>query len=364
MTMRLAKAITAVIFAAVLSLLTACGGSEQAAGIPAARTITDAAGRTVSVPEQINSVYSVNPVGTIFMYTLAPDKIAGRNWELAAAEKKYTLPAYQRLPVLGGYFGKDKVMNKEEVLKVGPDILLSMGEVDSAAAASADSLQQQLGIPVVVVGLELESMAETYAFMGSLLGVEERAGELAQYCREALAAVQEQILAIPADKRIRVYYAEGDQGLETDPQGSWHTEVLDLVRGINVADVALQSGYGRARVSIEQLLIWEPEVIIVCYDQSFQALNNPLRFIREDANWRQLKAVRQNKVYQIPYAPFNWFDRPPSVNRLIGVKWLANLLYPGQFHYNMAAETKKFYRLFYHLELTDQEVAEILQNAQ
>ena len=34
-------------------------------------------------------------------------------------------------------------------------------------------------------------------------------------------------------------------------------------------------------------------------------------------------------MYQVPNAPFDWFDRPPSVNRLIGTWWLASILYPG-----------------------------------
>ena len=56
-------------------------------------------------------------------------------------------------------------------------------------------------------------------------------------------------------------------------------------------------------------------------------------------------------MYEVPTAPFNWFDRPPSVNRMIGIKWLANLLYPNVFRYDMAAEVKDFYAKFYHYNL-------------
>lgn len=345
---------------------TACSISREETAkqlLPAYKEITDAAGRTVIVPAKINTVYSVSPVGTIFMYTLAPDKIAGRNWEAADSEKKYTLASYSNLPVIGGAFGKDKTMNPEEVLKVKPDIILQTG-IDDTSVSTADTLQNQLNIPVIVVRLGLDNIDQTYEFMGKLLGVEEQAQQLAEYCRQTMADVKAKAAAIPADKQVRVYYAEGNEGLETDPKDSQHTEVLDLVKGLNIADVAIQNGYGRSQVSIEQILFWNPEVIIVCFDQDFQSLKNgAYQVIANDAKWQQVQAVQQKRVYQIPYAPFNWFDRPPSVNRIIGIKWLANLLYPDYFKYDMKQETKEFYKKFYHVELTNQDVEDILQHA-
>jgi len=327
------------------------------------RIITDTAGRKVTVPAKIKKVYSVSPVGTIFMYTLAPDKIAGRNWETSVGEKKYTLKKYQKLPVLGGTFGKDKTMNKEEVLKVKPDLILLMGETNRTAVSNAEKIQKQLKIPVVVVGMELTSLDQTYEFMGKLLGVEKRAGELAQYCRQTISEVKAKAAAIPANKRVKVYYAQGNEGLETDPKGSRHTEVLDLVGGINIADVEMQSGYGRTRVSLEQIFAWNPEIIIVCHDQEYQEKGVPYQLILKDANWTKLQAVKNKKVFQIPYEPFNWFDRPPSVNRIIGVKWLANLLYPNYFKYDLKQETKEFYQKFYHIKITDGDVEELLKQA-
>lgn len=335
----------------------------MAENTPETREIVDQAGRTVNVPAKIKKVYSISPVGTILMYTLAPDKIVGRNWEAAEGEKRYTLASYQSLPVLGGSFGKDKIMNKEEVLTVHPDLILQIGDINQTSVSNADILQKQLNIPVVVVGLDFENMDQTYDFMGDLLDVKERAKELAEYCKKTISDVKAKSSLIPAAKQVRVYYAEGNEGLETDPKGSSHTEVLDLVRGINIADVAMQNGYGRTQVSIEQIMIWDPEVILVCYDQSFQALQNPYDFIRNDNKWKQLKAVESNKIYKIPHAPFNWFDRPPSVNRIIGIKWLAQLLYPDYFTYDMKQEMKEFYKLFYHVELTETDVEEILQHA-
>jgi iron complex transport system substrate-binding protein len=101
-------------------------------------------------------------------------------------------------------------------------------------------------------------------------------------------------------------------------------------------------------------MLYDPDVILVMenlfYDRVF---SDPL--------WRRLRAVRNKKVYLIPGQPFNWFDRPPSFMRLLGVKWLANLLYPKHYSINMVKETKMFFKLFLGVELKQQEARNILQ---
>ncbi|HHP50627.1 MAG TPA: hypothetical protein ENM97_01810 [Moorella mulderi] len=122
----------------------------------------------------------------------------------------------------------------QRILKVKPDIAISMWFGDLGIAPetdTADRLQEQLGIPVVMVDMGLTSLDKTYEFMGELLGVKERVPELARYCRETIAEVQEKARNIPPEKRVRVYYAEGPDGLQTDPRGSHHIQVLDLVGG-------------------------------------------------------------------------------------------------------------------------------------
>ena len=78
--------------------------------------------------------------------------------------------------------------------------------------------------------------------------------------------------------------------------------------------------------------------------------------------WELLDAVKKGRVYNTPCFPYNWLDMPPSVNRIIGIRWLGNLLYPEYFQYDIRAETKEFYSLFYQKELTKEELDSLLQN--
>ncbi len=78
------------------------------------------------------------------------------------------------------------------------------------------------------------------------------------------------------------------------------------------------------------------------------------------AHLRATRAVKQGHVYCVPHLPFNWFDRPPSVNLLIGLRWTGHLVYPEVFDYDMRAETRRFYRLFYQIDLNDAQVDALL----
>ena len=328
----------------------------------AMRTVTDMAKRQVQVPQAIKSVYSVSPMGDIMMYTLAPSKVAGTTCDWTAEERRYLLDEYNTKPVLGGWFGKNTTGNPEVILKAHPDLVLSMGLLDKTGISSAERLQNQLGIPVVMVDGTLTNSDASYRFLGGIIDETERADKLAAYCRKTVNDVQTIAAAIPSDQQVRVYYAEGLNGLETDPKGSQHAEVLDLVGGLNVADVPMLRGYGRPTVSLEQLLVWQPAVIIVCVDRGYADGTGNWTRVMSNPAWQNVAAVKNGKVYEIPSLPHNWFDRPPSVNRILGLLWLGNLLYPDRFKLDIR-KTKEFYDLFYHKALTDTELDEVLTHA-
>ncbi len=324
------------------------------------RTFTDDAGRTREIPAKVKKVFSTSPIGTYFIYSLNEKKLGGLNTKISANEKLYLSQYYQNLPLLGGDFGKDNKTNCEAVIQVGCDLAISMGDVSDFYVSAADRLEKKLGIPVILLDGSLMSIPQTYKKLGELLGEEKRAKILADYTQDLLDRTKKIVAKIPENEKIRVYYAEGNEGLETDPEGSLHTEVLRFVGGINVAKVKKMKGYGRATVSMEQIMNWNPEMIIVCIDQGFNSDGDFYSKIYSNSLWEKVKAVENKQVYKIPYKPFNFCDRPPSINRISGIVWLSNLLYPKYFNYDVKAEVKKIYKLFYHKMLSDDEIDEIL----
>jgi len=296
----------------------------------------------------------------IMIYSLAPDKMVGWSMQLIDQQKKYIPEKYQSLPFLGGLQMNAKI-NNEELLKAKPEVIFSVGPdaLTATTKSDADKLQQQLNIPVIVVDGDIKSTEKAYTFVGQLLGVEDKAKELAAYCNNTLKEVTAATEAIPEKNRVNVYYAEGPKGLATEPKGGSHALVLDLVNGNNVAQVDNKGGSGMSNASMEQVLKWNPDVILSWSMDSGGAYD----LIRNNEDWKNIKAVKNHKVYEIPNAPFNWFDRPPSVNRFLGLKWLATTLYPDVYKVDMVKETKVFYSMFYHADLSDDDARNLLINS-
>jgi iron complex transport system substrate-binding protein len=108
------------------------------------------------------------------------------------------------------------------------------------------------------------------------------------------------------------------------------------------------------KISVEQIVALKPSLIL-SQDKGFasSAKSSPL--------WRNVEAVKSGRIVTVPHAPFNWLDRPPSYMRALGVQWLANLFYPARFPLEVKAETKTFYRLFLGVDVSDADVARIME---
>ncbi|MDO4581599.1 MAG: ABC transporter substrate-binding protein [Bacillota bacterium] len=288
------------------------------------------------------------------LYTLDPDTMVGVNYEFNDQEKAYILEAYHDLPS----FGQGDGFNLEAVVAAAPDVLINYGSVNDATISSADDIQAQTGIPCVVLNSDMEETAAAYRMLGEIFGMPERAEELAVYAEEALAFAES--IDIPEEERVSVYFGNGLENLETAPVGSWHASLLELVDAINVAVVEGEVT-NRIDVSAEQVIGWNPEVVLLNGEPTEDL--SPVQAVEAflaDARYQNVQAVVNDQVYAIPKYPYSWFDRPPGPNRLIGIYWLAELLYPENFDLDIKAEAREFYALYYHMELSDEQLVDLL----
>ena len=322
------------------------------------REITDMAGRKVTVPaaEDIESVFSTGPVAAIFMYMFAPDKLLGWNYELNDVEKSIILEKYHNLP----NFGMGDAINYEAVIAANPTIALNCGKINDAMVSDCDALSKSLGIPVIAVDNELNNSAEAFRFMGELLGVEDHAEELAEYSEKIFTDIAS-LADIPEDEKVSVYFGNGEDSLETAPRGSQHAQILDAVNVTNVADLELGDG-SRVQISAEQLLAWNPDVIVVNGEpKADKSGNSAAEDILSNPDYASLKAVQDNKVYGTPNTPFSWVDRPAGPNRLIGMRWLSAVVYPEYIKCDVNEEIREFFNLFYHVDLSDEQLENVLK---
>lgn len=320
---------------------------------PAEREITDMAGRTVTVPTEIESVFPTTPVSGIYLYTLVPDKMLGWNYELNDIEKSIILEKYHSLP----NFGMGDKINYEAVIAANPTIALLVGTINDKTISECDAMTESLGIPVVAVDGDLMKAPESYRFLGDLFHVEDEAEKLAVYAEKTFDDIAN--MNVPEDKKVRMYYGNGEDSLETAPIGSSHAQLIDLVNAINVADLELGDG-SRVQISAEQLLAWDPDVIVVNGEpKSNMSGGSAASALLNDPTFATLKAVQNGQVYGTPNAPFSWVDRPPGPNRIIGIRWLSGLIYPEYLNFDVDDAVREFFDLFYHVELTDEDLAKL-----
>ena len=326
--------------------------------MPAAeRVVTDSAGRQVAVPDRIERVFAAGPPAMVLLYVLAPDRMIG--WPRAPhpEEMAYIAPAYRDLPEVGWLTGRGDTVNLEVLLQTKPDLVVDFGSVRDTYVSLAERVQAQTGIPYILIDGRFENTAASVRLLGAVLGVEDRAEQIAGYVESTLAEIDAMLAEVPQDQRPRVYLARGPDGLETGLQGSINTEIIERVGAINVAHDPSGARRGLAQVPIEQVVVWNPDTVIT-WDRGFYAK------VWQDFYWQGVDAVASERVYLSPTAPFGWIDRPPSLNRMIGLKWLAGLFYPDHLKQDLREVTRSFYDLFYHVDLTDAELDRLLQWAE
>jgi iron complex transport system substrate-binding protein len=312
-----------------------------------ARTVTDSAGRHVEIPDRVDKVFAAGPPASILLYMVAPDKMTGWPNPPTPEERVFIAPKYRDLPALGRLTGRGGTANLEVVLNVKPDLILDFGSVRDTYVSLADNVQGQTRIPYLLIDGRFDATPTAIRLLGDVLGAGQRAEQQARYVETTFEEIDATLGTVPAGKRPRVYLARGPDGLETGVVGSINTEIIERAGGRNVMQAAGQKGLVRA--SMEQVIVTDPEVILT-WDRNFfgKVFGDPL--------WAGIKAVRDKRVYLAPTAPFGWIDRPPSLNRIIGLKWLAGLFYPEHLQQDLRETTRTFYRLFYHVEPSDAEL--------
>jgi iron complex transport system substrate-binding protein len=329
------------------TVLAGLSATLMASGSARAQSVTDSAGRTVPVPAKMTRVFPAGPPAAIMLYTMAPDLLLGWPRANRAEELEFLDPKIGARPEVGRITGRGNTANLEVVLALKPDLILDIGSVNNTYVSLADRVQQQTGIPYALLDGRFDGTAGAYRILGALTGRSNAGEASARYADGTIKTIAG--LLPPPEKRPRVYYARGPRGLETGLGGSINVETIEML----ARNVAGGTRGGVATVSIEDVLVWNPEVIVTI-DKDF-AEN-----VYTMPTWRPVAAVRAKRVHLSPKLPFGWVDFPPSVNRLIGLWWLAKILYPQQFPEDLRTLTREFYQRFYHVALSDAQIDRVL----
>ncbi len=318
---------------------------------------TDSAGRKVEVPKNITRIASSGPLAQMVIFALAPEKFVGLAGSWLPEAEQFITTEYYHLPVLGQLYGtSSSTLNLEEIARVGPQVVIDIGEAKATIVEDMDKIQQQLGIPAVHIGATTKTMPDAYRKLGQLLGKEKDAEVLAQYLEKVYSDTLKIVNTVGESGKARLLYCLGDKGINVIAKNSYHAEVIDLV-GNNVAVVENPSSKGTGNeVDMEQILLWDPDVILFAPDSIYGT-------VASNATWQNISAIKNKKYYEVPSAPYNWMGFPPSINRYMGLIWVTELLYPEVADYDVHKEAVKYYELFYHGKLTDAQFNTLVANS-
>ena len=352
------KKILILLLAAVMcASVCACGAAGKSPSPDGTREFTDSLGRTVTLPAEVKTIAVTGPLTQMYVLPLCPELMVGFSKAFTEDAAKYIPEEYLSLPELGQLYGGKGTMDLEALLLAAPDVVIDVGDAKDGMAEDLDRLSEQTGIPFVHIDGSVTTAADAYRMLGLLTGKTEKAEALAVWCETTLSDINDLMARVDADgARKKIIYCLGEKGFNCMAEGSYHAETVNMM-GDNAAklDDVTASGAGN-EVDMEQLILWDPDVI-------FFDVNSAYGVAGSDPAWLQLSAVRNGEYYEAPYGPYGWLSSPPSVQRYLGLIWMAQVLYPEYVDFDLKTKVTEYYKLFYDYDLSDADYEFLTRNA-
>ena len=332
----------------LLMLLSGCGRLSDVSKLEDTAEFTDSLGRTVTVPAKITKIAISGPLSQVYLLPLAGDMLVGVSNAFAENAKAYIAEEILNKTEIGQLYGGKREMDLEALLAADPDVVIDIGQAKGSMAEDFDALTQQTGIPFVHIDAEVAAAAEAYRTLGKLLNREEKAEQLAAWCESTYTDILTLMEKVDADSaRKTLLYCLGETGTNVIAEGSFHGQIVNLMsKNVAVIEDVVSSGDGN-QVDLEQILLWNPEVIVFAYDSCYDTVGDA-------AQWQNVAAISAGTYYEAPYGPYGWLSSPPAVQSYLGMLWLGDILYPEYVSYDLREEVTQYYELFYGCELTEE----------
>ncbi|MDR3316442.1 MAG: ABC transporter substrate-binding protein [Coriobacteriales bacterium] len=324
--------------------------ADFAAGTGGVKEFIDSAGRRVILPTEVKRISPSGSYAQIMLSTLCPELLVSLSSSFSNSQAHYLGEELLDLPVLGRYYGKNADMNYEEIIHTDPDVIIDIGEAKENIASDMDGLQKQSGLPVIFVEATLPNMDRAYAMLGEAIGIPATAAPLAAYVREVLDFAELHRAEVQ-QRDIRVLYGAGEYGLDVVERGSVHSGAIDA---LGLENVAVLGDTNSTLVSIETVMNWKPDALLLSPAEGY------FSEIYEDETWASIPAVKNRRVYEVPAKPYEWLNKPPSVQTVLGLQWLGNLFVPDLYDFDIVETAQRFYELFWHYDLNASEARELM----
>jgi len=297
----------------------------------ASNTVVDQLGREVGLPSDVESVVSLWPEATRTLYALGvKNKIVGLDSDsIKCPILTRAFPEISAIPNMGSAI--KGTLSMEKLAQVNPDIIF-MRTDDSDLA---DTIQTSLGIPVVCVRMhpppEQQVSFDMITIIGSCVGEDQRAAEVKTYLEGKLSDVSSVTAHMPDSDKPSVYQAFAFDLLKT----IGYFDVLELAGGRNVAQGSKNAWYA---VSLEDIIVWNPDIIILHGFGKFKPDD-----LYDDPNWQSISAVKNRKVYRLT---LGWCGWDPA-GFVINVMCNAKVFHPDEIEFDVEKESNEIFKKLY-----------------
>jgi iron complex transport system substrate-binding protein len=332
--------------------LVACGQNTQPASAPdkdsqpVERTVVDMADRTVTLPAEIESIATFGAVGVINTFV----ELMGEGSKICnempprftkTNQWKYQYEFAPQLKEKPLFQDPNDEILMEVVLKNKPDLCIAMDKT------IVDSLEKQ-GLNVIYLSWsQLEDVKTCITLLGDALNKQEVAADYIQYFDGMVAKAQELTKDMPKEQRKKVLYGSVTELTQPHVIAEWW---ITQAGGNSVTDDGRTAN--RLVYTLEDLLAWNPEVIILSNIAKKEE-------ILADKRIAEVSAIKNNEIYGTPTVAHVWGNR--TVEQPLTIMWTIHKLYPEIVSYEMLAEDiHYFYNHFFHYDLSEEQLAEII----
>lgn len=338
------------IFIIIILILQGCSSEVVRNPDVPMQTVIDQIGREVEVPIEVNRI------ATLFAITGHVTVMLGEGEKIVAVNNglKRDILLTEICPtILDAFTPKDSgSINIEELVRADPDVVFI--ESDVAASERETDKLDEFNIPYIVINFNtIEEQQDMIRLIGKILNQEDRAKEYIMEYNDILELIQNNLKELPEEERYSIYHSV-NEAYRTDPKESLTTEWIQMSGGQLVSlEDELEFLDNRYFASIEQLLEWNPEVILVNEEGVDQ-------YIMDNEKWQAIKAVKNEQVYLLPNGISRW-GHPNSLEVPLGALWTAITLYPDYFSdFDHREFVKDFYSNYFDLHLTEDKLDKLL----
>lgn len=313
---------------------------------PATRAVTDMMGRTVTVPQNITKVITLGSVPVQDSFIEAMGKGATIANALPASFVKQNRWKYQYVfaPQIATAPDVQDANNQpsiESILQVAPDVIFTMDK------PTVSALENRSMTVVYLQWTNPEDVKNLMTLLGQIFDDPERAAEYTAYFDSKVKSVNDTVSSVPADQRPTVlFFSPKSMSVPHKICEWWIAEA---------GGIAVSSNNRTAesyQFDMEQLLKWDPDIIITTTPDEAKMLYN-------DTKFASLAAVKSKRVYTTPVGAHVWGHR--TIETPLMVEWAASTFYPDLVtHEQLINDTTGFYRQFFETSLSRGQVEEIL----